>query len=270
MPRARPGPERWWGMPEKKKSCFVIAPIGEEDSEIRRRSDQVLEYVITPAVTQQGYEKPVRADKISEAGVITSQIIEKIVEADLVVADLTGQNANVFYELAIRHTFKKPVILLIELGDDIPFDVFQNRAIRFNHRDLGSVEACKKEIERQIKNFQDNSQQVDSPISMTLDLRDLRKSDNPRDQKIADLFSAIEAMRGDIRHLWIDKFIGQVGGVRSEKPVFQMKGPDGSISVFADGETDSMKVLRKLRQHLQMMETSEGVELKLCNLWEDD
>jgi hypothetical protein len=85
-----------------EKTCFVIAPIGEADSEDRKRSDQVVNFVITPAVAECGY-KPIRADKISEQGIITSQVIEHIVNDPLVIADLTKQNANVFYELAIRH-----------------------------------------------------------------------------------------------------------------------------------------------------------------------
>lgn len=87
---------------KEKKVCFVIAPIGEEESETRKRSDQVLKHIITAPVEGLGYEV-IRADKISEPGIITSQIIEYIVDADLVVADLTERNPNVFYELALRH-----------------------------------------------------------------------------------------------------------------------------------------------------------------------
>jgi hypothetical protein len=64
------------------KTCFVIAPIGKPDSETRKRSDLVLEYVVTPALAAVGY-KPLRADQISEPGVITHQVIQHI--------DLRGQ-----------------------------------------------------------------------------------------------------------------------------------------------------------------------------------
>ena len=192
-------------MAEKKKSCFVIAPIGDEDSDIRTRSDQVLKFVITPAVTQRGYEKPVRADKISEAGVITTQIIEQIVEADLVVADLTGHNANVFYELAIRHAIKKPVILLIEAGEIIPFDVLQNRTIKFNHHDLESVDTCIVEMTKQIKSFEDKDKQIDTPISMTMELKGWRESSNPIEKSNAEIISMIQNLRSEIRELLPDR-----------------------------------------------------------------
>lgn len=84
---------------EKDKICFVIAPIGEEGSDIRRRSDQVFKHIIAPAAKDCGYET-IRADKISEPGIITSQVILHLVEDALVIADLTGRNPNVFYELA--------------------------------------------------------------------------------------------------------------------------------------------------------------------------
>src|SRR5690242_1093880 len=90
--------------------CFVISEIGEENSEIRRRADDVLKYVIAPAAIDCGYEDPVRADQLPDPGIITSQIIQYLVESPLVVADLTGRNPNVFYELAVRHATGKPVV----------------------------------------------------------------------------------------------------------------------------------------------------------------
>jgi hypothetical protein len=94
-------------MPKDKdtKVCFVIAPIGTEGSDVRVRSDQVLKHIITPAARECGYE-PIRADQISEPGLITSQVIQHIVQDPLVIADLTGRNPNVFYELAVRHAIK--------------------------------------------------------------------------------------------------------------------------------------------------------------------
>ena len=133
-----------------EKLCFVISPIGDADSETRKRSEQVLNYVVRPAVTSCGY-KAVRADEIDKPGMITSQVIQHVVNDDLVVADLTERNPNVFYELAIRHALRKPLVQIIRKGEAIPFDVAGTRTIYVDHKDLDSVAAAKNEIIKQVK-----------------------------------------------------------------------------------------------------------------------
>ena len=135
------------------KDCFVIAPIGEPESDIRKRSDQILKHVISPALKECGY-KATRADQISEPGMITSQVIQHIVDDPLVVADLTDRNPNVFYELAIRHAIRKPLVQLIKKGEQIPFDVAGTRTIHVDHHDLDSVEGAKKEIIAQVRSLE--------------------------------------------------------------------------------------------------------------------
>jgi hypothetical protein len=180
-----------------KKICFVIAPIGDPDSETRKRSDQILKHIITPAVNECYYE-PIRADKISEPGLITSQVIQHIMDDPLVIADLTERNPNVFYELAIRHAIRKPLVQIIKKGETIPFDVAGTRTIPVDHRDLDSVEEAKREIVRQIKSVEKNPSLVDSPISVSLDLQILRQSDNPEQRSLADILSAISELRSTI------------------------------------------------------------------------
>lgn len=180
-----------------KKDCFVIAPIGEADSETRKRSDQVLKHVISPAVDECGY-KATRADQISEPGMITSQVIQHIVEDPLVIADLTERNPNVFYELAIRHAIRKPLVQLIKKGEQIPFDVAGTRTIHLDHRDLDSVEEAKKEIIAQVKSLEKDSSTLETPISVSLDLQILRQSDNPEQRSLADVLSVISELRNSV------------------------------------------------------------------------
>lgn len=82
-------------MAAQKKSCFVISPIGPDGSETRRKADEVFHYIVKPVVSDLGYEL-FRADQIDESGTITTQIIQKLVSYDLVVADLSERNPNVF------------------------------------------------------------------------------------------------------------------------------------------------------------------------------
>src|SRR6478609_9478228 len=78
----------------KTKTCFVIGPIGETGSEIRTRSDKVFKYIIKPVVTECGYHSIERSDMDSRPGLIGSQIINRLIDDDLVIADLTGHNPN--------------------------------------------------------------------------------------------------------------------------------------------------------------------------------
>lgn len=169
--------------------CFVIAPIGEPESEMRKRSDQVLKHVIGPVAADCGY-KAIRADQISEPGMITSQVIQHIVDDPLVIADLTDRNPNVFYELAIRHAIRKPLVQLIKQGEQILFDAAGTRTIHVDHRDLDSVQEAKKEIASQITSLEKDASKLETPISVSLDLQLLRQSDNPEQRSLGDVLAA--------------------------------------------------------------------------------
>ena len=177
-----------------KKKCFVISPIGEEGSEMRERSDKVLEHIIKPPVEECGYEC-MRADEISEPGIITSQIIQHLIDDDLVVADLTGRNPNVYYELAVRHVVRKPIVQVIQAGESIPFDVAGTRTIHVDHRDLDSVADCKRELVKQIRSVEKDPSRVDTPISVAIDLEFLRKSENPLEKSSAEIIAMLQDVR---------------------------------------------------------------------------
>jgi hypothetical protein len=130
--------------PSQKKQCFVISPIGPAESETRKKADQVLKHIIKKALADTYAVE--RADDISVPGLITLQIIESLMKAPMVVADLTDANANVYYELAIRHFVKKPVVHLITEGQDPLFDVAQMRYIRYDLTNPDSVEQAGKDL----------------------------------------------------------------------------------------------------------------------------
>ena len=114
-----------------KKRCFVISPIGQPGSDVREQADAVLEYIIEPALKDMELEA-VRADRLAEPGLITEQMIAAILSYDLCIADLSGQNPNVFYELAIAQAAERPVVLLKRAGEAIPFDVKDYRLIEYD------------------------------------------------------------------------------------------------------------------------------------------
>lgn len=134
---------------EWDKICFVISPIGSEGSEDRKHADMVLEALVVRALEGEGYQV-VRADKITDPGMISSQVIEYILNSGLVIADLSFHNPNVFYELAIRHFVGKPTVHIIRKSDHIPFDVKDFRTIVIDTEDkyqlIASLETYRAEI----------------------------------------------------------------------------------------------------------------------------
>lgn len=145
---ASPGSDGYGNM------CFVITPIGEDDSEQRKHANMILRNVIDPVATELGL-KAVRADQIDRAGLITKQIFECLAHAKVCVADLSFNNPNAFYELGIRHMCRLPTIQMIRKGDRIPFDVAQGRTIKIDMTDvysvMDSVESAKRELKQHIK-----------------------------------------------------------------------------------------------------------------------
>jgi hypothetical protein len=120
---------------DDKKLCFVIGPIGSDESDERRRSFRVLKNIVEPAAEQCGYAA-LSAKDIPGSGIIMSDVIKYVVTAPLVIADLTGGNANVFYELALRHAVGRPVVQIIAKAEKIEFDVKQLRTLRFDIDDV--------------------------------------------------------------------------------------------------------------------------------------
>ena len=147
-----------------EKTCFVIGPIGPEISEIHRHADWLLEGIITPVVTDFGF-LAVRADKITTPGMIDSQVINNVIDANLVIADLSFWNANAFYELALRHMAEKAVIHMIDRSNqDIPFDVKPYRTILFGWASYKELEQSKEDLKAQIRTVLEESHTVDNPV----------------------------------------------------------------------------------------------------------
>lgn len=134
-----------------KDKCFIITPIGDDTDPIRRHIEGIIDAAFRPALEDK-YDLVV-AHRISEPGSITKQIITEIYSAKLVVANLTNRNPNVMYELALRHSLGKPVIMIAEKGTPLPSDIVMERTIFYQNDARGVIElreniaAAEKEID---------------------------------------------------------------------------------------------------------------------------
>ena len=111
-----------------KKIIAFICPLSEPDSDVRHRSDDIMDNVIEPIAKDLNYTVQ-RADKLS-GNVVMDDIIEMLHKADIVIADLTDMNPNVFYELGIRQAIKGKCINIIcgNKNEKLPFDISYYRA----------------------------------------------------------------------------------------------------------------------------------------------
>lgn len=130
---------------KEKKVCFVITPIGDNNSDIRRHIDGIIDQAIVPALGEK-YDIVV-AHRKYEIGSINDRVIKSVFESDLVIANLTNTNPNVMFELAIRYSFGKPAIVIAEEGTKLPFDVIDENTAFYVNDPAGANELKQRIIE---------------------------------------------------------------------------------------------------------------------------
>lgn len=132
----------------KKGICFVLMPFDGEMT-------AVYEHGIKPLVEDMGLICR-RADEIYSTQNILGDIWEAIQTAEIIIADLTGKNPNVMYELGLCHMIWKKVILLSQNKDDVPFDLKQWRVLWYDFTFQGSAR-LKEELQRAIDTVRQES-----------------------------------------------------------------------------------------------------------------
>ena len=134
------------------KKCFVVSPIGDAGTDIRKNADQLYQHIIKPVCEKCGFATQ-RVDEFNTSNSITQEILDALNDYDLVIADLTGHNPNVFFEIGYRTKSQKPIIHLKRKDETIPFDVSSIRTFEYDLTDLDMVTATKDRLEQVIRNF---------------------------------------------------------------------------------------------------------------------
>lgn len=158
----------------KPPLCFVLMPFGKKPAADGTviDFDQVYSALIAPAI-QQAQLEPLRADQETTGGIIHKPMFERLILCPFAIADLTTANANVYYELGVRHAFRPwSTIQIIAEGSRLPFDVQMLRTLSYKLAANGSldpagVEATKNAIATFLQEAKQGAK--DSPIFQLLD-----------------------------------------------------------------------------------------------------
>lgn len=196
--------------------CFVIMPYGNREKNARRKHelDSLYEHIIKPAVEAVTIPGETtanvrchRGDKEPGPGEIVAHIVENLVLSELAIAELTGRNPNVFYELGVRHAVSDKTILISESEEDVPFDLRGQRLILYT-RDFDGGVRLGKDITRAVQEIvrTDTPARTDNPVRRFLFDREreemLRQREThgqpPADDSVEKMMREINGLRADL------------------------------------------------------------------------
>lgn len=147
--------------------CFVLMPFGKKPDSAGSTVDfdAVYRNLIVPAIEEAGLQ-PLRADEEMTGGIIHKPMFERLILCPYAVADLTTANANVFYELGLRHAVRPwSTVLIFSEGGRLPFDVSHLRAFRYQLTAEGTpenLETARKALVERLREAREPT--PDSPI----------------------------------------------------------------------------------------------------------
>jgi hypothetical protein len=126
-----------------RRTAFSIMPFGPEDLQI------VYDDFVKPTIENKCGLECIRGDDMFGSNVVMEDVRAAITVSTIVIADLTGKNPNVFYEVGIAHGIEKPVLLLTQFLEDVPFDLRHRRILVYHYTPRG-CKLLEKRLEQHI------------------------------------------------------------------------------------------------------------------------
>ncbi len=221
-----------------KRKCFVIAPINKEGSHERRKINDLIETIFKPILSD--FEVEI-SHQISTIGLITSLVVKKIHDSDLVIADITNTNGNVMYELGVADTLQKPVVIICENTTEIPFDKKNQKTIMYDYYPYGMVH-LQTELLKITNIISSSSEFIDNTVSQAIGFEYLTKNINLKN--IAQ--DAISTSR--IRTTEKEKIINTIDNSIMEIKSFEREKYLESVYSLLDKKVDFFKEKIKERE----------------------
>lgn len=156
--------------------------------------------IYCPAIEAAGLT-PRRADDLARPGTIVHDIWTYTQNATVVLADLTGRNPNVFYELGLAHALAKPVILLTESLDDVPFDLRALRVIIYDKNLPDWGEALQEQIARSIREISESPLESVLPAFLKVTATTSRLSVTQHEKEMIEIRQELERVRREVARI---------------------------------------------------------------------
>ncbi len=212
-----------------KPLCFVLMPFGVKREGAGRMIDfdAVYSRVIAPGVAAAGMEV-IRADQEEIGGSIHKPMFERLMFCDYAVADITGANPNVYYELGIRHALRpRSTVLIFAEGTLLPFDIASQRGSPYRLDADGKLTDIDGDVARIAERL--------------VTAHEVMHDDSP-------LFQLVEGMpRPDVEHSKADIFRGEVEIAKEFKDALERARRDGIEAVRAVTADPRLADLRNVK-----------------------
>lgn len=156
-------------MVSTQRICFVIMPFSETTSCSQEEWTEIFENIIRPAVEEAGLGYKCRRSTATRGNIVAS-IIRDLNDAHVVIADLTDRNANVFYELGVRHSLKNRTILLAQRMADIPSDLQTYASHVYSWTTQSGKDELTCKLGELLKDIDANPEKADNPVSDFLEV----------------------------------------------------------------------------------------------------
>ena len=270
----------------KKKTCFVVMGFGEKTDYYSNPQrvlnlNRTFEDIIEPAVTTAGLEC-IRADKIIHSTVIDKPMYEYLLDADLVIADLSTSNANAIYELGVRHALRPhTTIVIAEKQFAFPFDLNHLLIEQYEHmgKEIGFREVMRMRdvLQKKITAIIDQGT-TDSPVFLFLPRllsteRDAAPPPAPMaarqdDQSLAELLETFKDAKKSVKEpadwLFVVAVLRRLQKLQPSDPYIVQQL---ALATYKSKQPDVLSSLQSARTILDVLKPDTSAEAETIGLW---
>lgn len=239
--------------PKSKRTCFIISPLGKDNSDTRRAADGLINSVIKPLLSELDFNV-IAPHEIDNPGSITTQVIKHLLNADLVIANLTELNPNVMYELAVRHAKRLPVVSVVQNGTILPFDIATERTIFFDN-DMAGVIELKVKLQKMVLEAVQETE-PDNPIYRVVKSQIMQEVVSAKSDDVQSyILNRLEEMSSQMNRIY--------GRIREPLTNEPMRYLSGTIEVKTDDfDVDRDKIIKTIFENGKILRTTSSSPTK--------